>query len=349
MRIAILGYGTIGQGVSDVIYNNRSRIESVIEEPIEIAHIFDRHEHEEDPLSDKITQSIEDILSDDEIDICIEALGGLHPAFEYVSSLLQNGISVATSNKALVAEYGPKLFQMADSSGAIFRFEGAVGGGIPILHTLNNSLVFEEVEEIYGILNGTTNFILSKMLDLDMSYEEVLREAQEMGYAEKDPTDDVEGYDAARKIAILLSMATGKKCDYQSIETEGISGISESDMDYARRNGLKLRLLAQAKRDGEAFKCKVSPVYISDESPLYSVNDSFNAILVKTNSLGESMYYARGAGASPTASAVVSDLIEIAKSFNLDEVNDLSRRWTEEELEIGKFDEEVSWIKPLLR
>lgn len=313
IKIAVLGYGTVGSGVVEVIQTNYDSIAQRIGDSLEIKAILDLREFPGTPVEKLIVHDFEKIVNDEEIEIVVEVMGGVEPAYTFVKRSLLAGKSVVTSNKALVAKYGAELLKLAKENRLHFLFEASVGGGIPIIRPLNTSLSADEIEEITGILNGTTNYMLSKMYHEDADYNTVLREAQGMGYAERDPSADVEGYDSCRKIAILASLISGKQVEFEEIDTEGITNITLQDMKYAKAMGMKIKLLATCKREGEKVEAVVAPCLLEKKHPLYNVEDVFNAIFVKGNMLGDAMFYGSGAGKLPTASAVVGDIIEAAK------------------------------------
>lgn len=313
IQVAVMGYGTVGSGVVEVIEKNKEEINKKSGEDINIKYILDLRDFPEDPYADKVVHDVELILNDPEIKIICETMGGLKPAYDFTKRALQAGKSVCTSNKELVAVHGPELIKVAHENKCNYLFEASVGGGIPIIRPLNYSLTAERIDGITGILNGTTNYILSKMEKEGADFEEVLKEAQEKGYAERNPEADVEGYDACRKIAILSSLMCGKNVKYEDIYTEGITKITSTDFVYAHAMGKTIKLLAQSKEVDGKFYAMVAPFMISKQHPLYMVNDVFNAVCVHGNMLGDSMYYGRGAGKLPTASAVVSDVVDCAR------------------------------------
>lgn len=313
ISVAILGYGTVGGGVAEVIENNKELISKRIGDSIEVKHILDLRDFPGDPFENKVTHDYEDILNDESVSIVCETMGGVEPAFTFSKKALMKGKSVCTSNKELVAAHGPELLQLARENKCNYFFEASVGGGIPIIRPINEALTAEKIDCIQGILNGTTNYILSKMEGEGADFDVVLKEAQEKGYAERNPEADVEGYDACRKIAILSSLMYGKTVNYEDIHTEGITKITPVDFEYAKKLGMTIKLIGMSKEaNGEKFAL-VSPRLIPGESPLMSVKDVFNAIFVHSNMLGDSMYYGRGAGKLPTASAVVGDVVEAAR------------------------------------
>ncbi len=313
IQVAVLGYGTVGNGVVEVIENNKEAVNKKAGEELSVKYILDLREFPGDPYEDKVVHDVEIILNDPEVKIICETMGGLKSAYDYTKRALLAGKSVCTSNKELVAEYGPELLEIARENNCNYLFEASVGGGIPIIRPINYSLTAEKIDAITGILNGTTNYILSKMEKEGADFAGVLKQAQELGYAERNPKADVEGYDACRKIAILSSLMTGKNVKYEDIYTEGITKITAEDFVYAKALGKTIKLLAQSKEvDGKIY-AMVSPFMIGLDHPLAMVNDVFNAVFVHGNMLGDSMYYGRGAGKLPTASAVVSDVVDCAR------------------------------------
>ena len=313
IKIAILGYGTIGSGVVEVLNTNSESIAKRAGDGIEVKYILDLRDFPGDPMEDKVIHDYDVIANDPEVEVVVEAMGGVEPAYTFVKRALLAGKNVTTSNKALVAKHGAELIAIAKEQNINFLFEASVGGGIPIIRPLNSSLTADEIEEITGILNGTTNYILSKMTFEGLEFADVLKDAQARGYAEADPTADVEGYDACRKIAILTSLVCGQQVDFEDIYTEGITKITATDFVYAHAMGKTIKLLAQSKEVDGCFYAMVAPFMISKSHPLYMVNDVFNAVCVHGNMLGDSMYYGRGAGKLPTASAVVSDVVDCAR------------------------------------
>lgn len=313
IQVAVLGYGTVGSGVVEVIEKNKAEINKKSGEKLNVKYILDLRDFPGDPYEDKVVHDVNMILDDPEVKIICETMGGLKPAYDFTKKALSLGKSVCTSNKELVAAHGPELIRVAHENKCNYLFEASVGGGIPIIRPLNYSLTAEKIDAITGILNGTTNYILTKMDREGADFEAVLKEAQEKGYAERNPEADVEGYDACRKIAILSSLMCCKNVKYEEIYTEGITKITATDFVYARAMGRTIKLLAQSKEvDGKLF-AMVAPFMISHDNPLYMVNDVFNAVCVHGNMLGDSMYYGRGAGKLPTASAVVSDVVDCAR------------------------------------
>ncbi|MBO4847399.1 MAG: homoserine dehydrogenase [Lachnospiraceae bacterium] len=315
IKVAVFGYGTVGSGVVQVIDDNNKLISDRIGDGIEVKYILDIKDFPGDKNEKKLVKDIDIILNDPEINIVCETMGGTRFAYPYTKSALEKGISVCTSNKELVAAYGPELLETAKKNNCSYLFEASVGGGIPIIRPMNTSLAPENIEKITGILNGTTNYMLTKMSKEGSSYEDVLKEAQALGYAELNPEADVEGFDACRKIAILASLMTGKTVNFEEIYTEGITKITSKDFEYAKKMGKAIKLLAIAEnKDGE-LTAMVAPCMIGDEHPLYNVNGVFNGIFVTGNMVDDLMFYGSGAGKLPTASAVVSDAIECARNL----------------------------------
>lgn len=313
IHVAVLGYGTVGSGVVEVIETNKADINKKSGAELNVKYILDLRDFPGDPYENKVVHDFNIILEDPEVSIICETMGGNEPAYTFSKKALMAGKSVCTSNKELVANHGPELLQIARENHCNYLFEASVGGGIPIIRPLNYSLTAEKIDAITGILNGTTNYILTKMDKEGADFEEVLKEAQEKGYAERNPEADVEGYDACRKIAILSSLMTGKNVNFEDIYTEGITKITAADFKYAKKMNRSIKLLAMSKETEDGFFAMVSPCMIPTEHPLYSVNDVFNAVFVHGNMLGDSMYYGRGAGKLPTASAVVSDVVDCAR------------------------------------
>ena len=335
IKIAVMGYGTIGSGVVKVIDTNQDAIAKKIGDSLEVKYVLDLREFEGDPIQSKIVHDYKAIAEDPEVSIVVETMGGVEPAYTFVKEMLLAGKSVTTSNKALVAVYGSDLLAIAQEKNVNFMFEASVGGGIPIIRALNSCLSADVVEEISGIINGTTNYILTRMTEDGCDFADVLKEAQEKGYAEKDPTADVEGHDAGRKIAILTSLISGKQVDFEAVHTEGITKITAEDIQYAKQMGRTIRLLAMSKKIGDTYSVMVAPFLLPKEHPLYMVNGVFNAVFVRGNMLGDAMFYGSGAGSLPTASAVVADVVELAK--NLD--RHLPVEWSKDKLALADFAE----------
>nr|MCR5154733.1 homoserine dehydrogenase [Lachnospiraceae bacterium] len=313
MKIAVLGYGTIGSGVVEVIDTNRESIAKRAGEEIEVKYVLDLRDFPGSRIEKILTHDYRQIVEDPEVGVIVETMGGTEPAYTFVKEALLRGKSACTSNKELVAKHGAELLEIARQKKVNFLFEASVGGGIPIIRPLNQSITADEIEEISGIVNGTTNYILTKMSKEGMSFDTALARAQAKGYAERNPEADIEGKDAGRKLAILSSLASGKQVDFEDIYMEGISKITESDFKYAEALGAQIKLIARSKRQDGSFVAMVTPMLIRQTNPLYSVSGVFNAILVKGNMLGNVMFYGAGAGKLPTASAVVSDVIDAIK------------------------------------
>jgi len=314
MDIAVLGYGVVGSGVAEVVSLNSEKIAGKLGgEKLNVKYILDLRKFPGDKNEDKIIDDFNIILNDSGVKIVAEAMGGLHPAFEFVSSCLKAGKSVVTSNKELVAEKGDILLETAKENNVNFMFEASVGGGIPVLRPIIQCLAANEITEVAGILNGTTNFILSKMIFDSMSFEDALKLAQENGYAEKDPTADIEGFDACRKICILAALCFGKHIYPKSVYTEGITKITLEDVEYARSWGGVIKLLGRAKKTGDRASAIVSPAFVKNSSILSGVNGVYNTVLVRGNAVGDVAFYGQGAGKMATASAVVADIIDCAQ------------------------------------
>ncbi len=330
INIAVMGYGTVGSGVVEVLRINKDLIKTRAGEEINVKYVLDLRKFPGDPVEKLIIHDFKQIVEDPEIEIVVEVMGGIEPAYTFVKESLMAGKSAVTSNKALVAKHGTELLAIAKEKGVNFLFEASVGGGIPIIRNLISCLTADEIEEVTGILNGTTNYMMTKMFYEGADYAEVLKEAQDKGYAERNPEADVEGHDACRKIAILSSIVSGQQVDFEDIYTEGITKITKEDMMYAKEMSMTIKLLASAKKQENKICAIVSPVLLGQEHPLYSVNDVFNAVFVHGNMLGDAMFYGSGAGKLPTASAVVADIIDAVKHKD----ENVMAFWTEEKLEL---------------
>lgn len=321
IKVAVLGYGNIGSGVVQVLLKNKETIAKKAGDEIVPACVLDLRDFPGDVMEDKVVKDINLITQNPEISIVVETMGGTKPAYAFVKACLEAGKHVATSNKELVAAYGPELLEIAKAHHVSFLFEASVGGGIPIIRPLVSSITSDAVTEITGILNGTTNYMLTKMSEDGLDYDAVLEDAQERGYAERNPAADVEGHDARRKIAILSSLAFGKYVDYEDVYTEGITKITSADFAYAKVLGSRIKLFGTSKKkeDG-SISTMVCPVMITNEHPLFAVNDVMNAILVRGESMGDLMFYGAGAGKLPTASAVVADVVNAARNPKITEI-----------------------------
>lgn len=312
MKIAIMGFGVVGSGVGEIVLKNQKGIAVKCGENVEIAHILDLRDFPESEFK-CFTKDFNDILSDPEVGIVVETMGGVNPAYKFTKELLLAGKHVITSNKELVAAHGAELLSIAEQKNINYLFEASVGGGIPIIRPLYSCLTAGIITDVIGILNGTTNYILTQMFQSGVSFENALRDAQKKGYAEKDPTADIEGLDTCRKIAILSSLAYGKAIDSSKVETEGITNITAADVAYAEKAGYSIKLIGYSSREGKNVYAAVFPAFVSKQNPLSSINDVFNGIVVKGDDLGDVMFYGRGAGKLPTANAVVSDIIDAVK------------------------------------
>lgn len=314
VQIAIMGHGVVGSGVAEILLTHKESLAKKAKEDINVKYILDLREFPDSPFANVFTKNFEDIVNDDEVKVVVEVMGGINPAFDFVKRCLEKGKSVVTSNKELVAKKGAQLLAIAQEKNANFLFEASVGGGIPIIRPLSQCLAANEVDEIAGILNGTTNFILTKMIHEQMAFEDALSLAQSLGYAERDPSADVEGDDACRKICILASLAYGKHVYPDNIHTEGITHITLEDVEYANSWGGVIKLIGEVKHlENGKLDVFVAPMFINHESQLSSVDDVFNGIMVRGDSTGDVVFYGKGAGKLPTASAVVADVIDCIK------------------------------------
>lgn len=333
VNIAVLGYGTVGSGVVEVIRMNHDIVNKRAGQEICVKRVLDLRDFPGDPVENILTHDFEDILNDEEIKVVVEVMGGVEPAYTFVKKCILAGKSVATSNKELVAQHGPELIAIAKEKNVNFFFEAAVGGGIPVIRPINTSLTADDITEITGILNGTTNYILTKMDKEGVDYDTVLKQAQELGYAERNPEADVEGGDACRKIAILTSLVYGQYLDYNRIHMEGMTKITTKDFDYATAMGYSIKLIGTTRRiDGKLYSF-VAPAMLSLDNPLAKIDDVYNGILIHGNALDDVMFYGKGAGKLPTASAVVSDVVEAVKN----EGNNVEIIMSETPLEMGGF------------
>lgn len=317
MNIAILGHGVVGSGVAEILINHNDLIAEKIKDTVDVTRILDLRDFSSLPYGDKFTTDFEDIINDDSIKVVAEVMGGVNPAYDFVKRCLLAGKSVVTSNKELVAVKGAELIKIAKANNVNFLFEASVGGGIPVLRPITQCLSANQITEFWGILNGTTNFILNKMIVDNMSFEDALKLAQNNGYAEKDPTADIEGHDACRKVCILATLAFGKHVYPEQVETSGISNITLEDVYAADNLGYVIKLIGHAKMlEGGKISAEVRPTVVSRANMLSHVDGVFNAILINGNQTGEVMFYGKGAGKEATASAVVADIIDCAKHIN---------------------------------
>ncbi|MGN0670089.1 MAG: homoserine dehydrogenase [Oscillospiraceae bacterium] len=313
-KIAVLGYGVVGSGTVEVFYKNRENLEKKAGEPLDIKYILDLRDFPDSPYADKFVKDYNVILNDPEVTVVTEVIGGINPSYDFVKSSLMAGKSVVTSNKELVAKKGAELLTIAREKNVNFFFEASVGGGIPIIKPIHACLEANEIKEIAGILNGTTNFILTKMFRDGMGFDEALKIAQELGYAERNPAADVEGVDACRKICILASLSFGRHVYPENVHTEGITKVTLEDVEYMDSYNAKIKLIGCARREeNNEISIGVFPAVIKDESQLSGVSDVFNAILVRGDATGDVVFYGKGAGKLPTASAVVSDIVSAVK------------------------------------
>ena len=333
INVAVLGYGTVGSGVVEVINKNQDIVNKRAGQEIKVKYVLDLRDFPGDPVQEILVHDYNIILNDPEVDIVVEVMGGINPAYGFVKSALEVGKSVATSNKELVAAHGAELLKVAKNNNVNFLFEASVGGGIPVIRALIRSLTADDITEITGILNGTTNYILSKMSAEGSDFDSVLKKAQEKGYAERNPEADVEGYDACRKIAILTSLVCGKQVDYQDIYTEGITKITDTDIKYAKAMGCTIKLFGTSKFEEDKIYSMVAPFVIPTDHVLGNVNDVFNGVFMHGNMLGDTMFYGKGAGKLPTASAVVSDVVDEAKHMG----KNIMTIWEEEKIELGNI------------
>ena len=314
ISVAIMGHGVVGSGVAEILTTHKQKLFASIGEEIYVKHILDLRDFPDSPLADRFTKDFNDILNDIEVRVVVEVMGGLNPAYDFVKKCLKSGKSVVTSNKELVAAHGAELLQIAKDENVNFLFEASVGGGIPILRPISQCLVANIVDEIAGILNGTTNFILTKMIEDGMEFDAALRLAQELGFAERNPAADIEGHDACRKICILASLAFGKHVYPESVHTEGITEITLEDVKYAEAYNCVIKLIGKVKRlDNGKIDIIVAPMFVPDKSQLANIDYEFNGIMVRGDCTGDVVFYGKGAGKLPTASAVVADVVDCCK------------------------------------
>lgn len=335
VNVAVLGYGTVGSGVVEVLSRNAKILEKTAGEEINLKYVLDLKEFPGTPIENKVVHDFNIILNDDEVSVVVEVMGGVNPAYSFVKSALLKGKSVCTSNKELVAKHGAELLGIAAQKNVNFFFEASVAGGIPIIRPLEQCITADEVLEVSGILNGTTNFILTKMEKEGASYDDVLKEAQKLGYAERNPEADVEGFDAGRKIAILSSIVSRKQVDFEDVYTEGITGVTAEDFAYAAKLGVTIKLVAKSCVTSDGMYVMVTPRMLRYGKPLASVHDVVNAVCVKGNMLGDVMFYGAGAGKLPTASAVVSDIVDAVRHAG----RFANNAWSQEKQELISIDE----------
>lgn len=333
IKVAILGYGTVGSGVFEILNENKDIITKKTGKDVQVKYVLDLRDFPGDPCESVLVHDYNVILEDEEVDVVIEVMGGIKPAYDFVKSALLAGKSVCTSNKELVAKHGAELIAIAKDHNRNFMFEAAVGGGIPIIRPLNAHLTADRILEITGILNGTTNYILTKMDKEGADFDATLKQAQDLGYAERNPEADIEGFDAVRKIAILASLAEGKTVDFEEVYTEGISKITAEDFKYAKAMNRSIKLLGKFKNEEGALVASVTPRLISEDHPLYTVNGVVNGVLVRGNMVGDLVFVGSGAGKLPTASAVVSDVVDAIRNLN----NTVDVIWEAEKLAIEDF------------
>ena len=333
VQTAVLGYGTVGSGVVKVIDTNHDSILAKAGVDLQVKYILDLREFPGDPNAQKVVHDVEVILQDPEVRIVVETMGGVEPAFTFTKRALMAGKSVCTSNKELVATHGTELLALAREHQVSYLFEASCGGGIPIIRPLRTSLCADVIDEVAGILNGTTNYILTKMIDEGLEFDEVLKDAQQKGYAERNPEADVEGHDACRKIAILSSLAYGQRVDFRDVYTEGITKITSAEIRYAKTMGKTIKLLALSRKEEDQVLAMVAPHLVSANDPLFAVNGVFNAIFVHGNMLGDAMFYGQGAGKEATASAVVGDVIEEAQTLG----RTVQSEWSKEKLVLAEL------------
>lgn len=342
VKIALLGLGNVGRGVWMILNSNKEEIMKRCGYEVEVAKVLVRDKNKPrgvDIPNELVTTDFNEILEDDTIKIVVEVMGGMEPARDYMLQCMDKKKHIVTANKMLLATGGDELFEKADEKGIMFQYEASVAGGIPIIKGINESLTANKIETLYGIVNGTTNYILSKMELEDADFDDVLKEAQEKGYAEADPTSDIEAYDAQYKLAILASLAFGSKIDVKNVYREGITSVGAVDMKYAKEFKMAIKLLAIAKEVNGKIELRVHPTMIPKKHPLANVYDSYNAVFIKGNAVGDLMFYGRGAGDLPTGSAIVSDIVSIVRS-NVDTENPnpvvKNNLWKREILDMGE-------------
>ena len=332
VEVAVIGFGTVGSGVVEILEKNEKQIRRAVPEGIHVKYIVDIRDFPDSPYRDRVVHDIDIALNDPEISVVCETMGGKEPARTFTLKALEKGISVCTSNKELVESFGPELITAASAHSCSYLFEAAVGGGIPLLRTLDQGLAQEDITSIVGILNGTTNYILTKMEHFGTEYADALSEAQRLGYAERNPAADVEGHDTGRKIAILASLLTGKTVRYADTYTEGITKITNHDFLHARAQGYAIRLLGVCKEEEDGYTVMTAPFLVKAGHPLHAVEDVFNGVVFHGNMVDDVMFYGRGAGKLPTGSAVVADVIHAAGSVG----QTIPCRWNAKEVLIPR-------------
>ncbi|MCQ2496641.1 MAG: homoserine dehydrogenase [Lachnospiraceae bacterium] len=334
MKVAIFGFGTVGSGVYDVINMNNALIEKRAGKPVEIKYVLDLRDFPGNPVEKVLVHDVDTILNDPEVGVIAEVMGGENPAYKFTKAALEKGKSVCTSNKELVAKHGAELLEIAKAHNCSYLFEASVGGGIPILRSLTEALTADDIQTVRGIVNGTTNYILSRMGDAGLDFDVALKEAQDNGFAERNPSADIDGIDAQRKTSILASLITGKQVDGEDIYTEGITKITATDIEYAKSLNAKIKLFSVTKRENGNIFALVAPFMVRENNQLYTVNNVFNAILVTGNAVGDVMFYGSGAGKLPTASAVVGDIVELTKFAG----QNIATVWSQEKLQLTSKD-----------
>ena len=311
VSVAIMGHGVVGSGVAEILLTHKQKLFASLGEEIHIKKVLDLREFPDSPIAERFTKDFEEIINDREIRVVVEVMGGLNPAYDYVKRCLKAGKSVATSNKELVAAHGAELLQIAKEENVNFLFEASVGGGIPIIRPMNQCLVANNVNEVAGILNGTTNFILTKMIEDGMQFEDALKLAQDLGFAERNPAADIEGHDACRKICILASLAYGKHVYPDMVHTEGITDITLEDVKFAEKFGYVIKLIGKVKKlEGGKIDIITAPMLVPNTSQLANIDNEFNGIMVRGDCTDDVVLYGKGAGKLPTASAVVADIVD---------------------------------------
>lgn len=335
MKVAICGFGTVGSGVFDVINMNSGRIAEYVGCPVEVKYVLDLREFPGNPVEKVLVHDFSIIENDPEVDVVVEVMGGCNPAYDYSKRAILKGKAVCTSNKELVSAHGAELLRLAKENGTNYFFEASVGGGIPIIRPINTSLTADDVLEVKSIINGTTNYILTRMRDDNLEFDDALKEAQANGFAERNPAADIEGIDAARKTSILASLINRKQVDCDSIYTEGITGISAVDIAYAKAMKANIKLFSLIRKTGDRMVAMVAPFMIRSNCQLFHVDGVFNAVTVKGNAVGDLMFYGSGAGKLPTASAVVADVVAACKNAG----TTIETLWSEDKYELASKDD----------